>query len=140
MKKETRTVYICEHCGKKMFGASAMSVHEKFCRQNPNNLHKCFQYCQHLKKTGGEKRYDYEHDGFCKRNPISFTCSLLKKELYSYKLENKQRFQIKNILKNKERMPLVCDGYLDMQRDFDEEEVKCEFGDEIRNILNELEQ
>ena len=106
MKKETAIVYKCEHCSRKMFGASAMSQHEKRCRNNPNNKHICLQECMFLKKYS-------EQGQFSSRKKTRFTCSnklcdFYEADLYTYKLERKC---YEKIIKDKARMPLQCNGY-----------------------------
>lgn len=84
-----------------------MTLHERMCKKNPKNRHKCFQYCKHLVK-------DTEGSSFCidedRVYGFSFHCALMSdKEMYSYKLErfekNKKRCE------KMERMPLECDKY-----------------------------
>ena len=106
MKKTTETVYSCEHCGKKMFSAGAMSLHERMCRRNPNNMHRCFAICKHCTKEYQDtKDNDYE---FGNRRDIVFLCAKQPQlKMYSYKLErylhNSPRMQ------GLTRMPLECD-------------------------------
>ena len=102
-------VYICEHCKRRMLSAGAMSLHERQCKDNPNNQHKCFQWCKHLVKTTGQIEYDNTN-----LNTV-FTCKLRPElgQLYSYKLE---RFACHSeIIKSMKRMPLECDKYQDGQ-------------------------
>lgn len=114
MKAITQKVYQCEHCGKKMLAAGPMARHEKYCKQNPHNKHKCFDFCRHLLRTGevvyagGEPYY--------KRTV--FTCGVTNKEMYSFLLEKKASlfpYDIK--LNGMERMPLECPHFKQMTFD-----------------------
>ena len=103
MKINQETVYRCEHCNKPMFGKGAMSRHEKYCSKNPNNTHKCFEFCKHLEWN---KHYEYDDYG----NQIGHTDMLCNKrnvKMYSYKFE-KNIFKPENALDGLERMPLKC--------------------------------
>ena len=43
--------YQCAYCPKASTSAGAMAQHEAKCKRNPNNLHKCFDYCTHLERV-----------------------------------------------------------------------------------------
>lgn len=106
MKTELRKVYSCDHCQKTMLSAGAMSRHEKGCNQNPNNWHKCFDYCIHLKKETEVVEHDEE--------PLRithFTCDLTNQKMYSYKFEKSGGFKpayINGLI----RMPLECQYFI----------------------------
>ena len=97
-------VYICEHCKRKMFSPGAMGLHEKQCKENPKNKHKCFEWCKHLEK----QVYNCEDGGTAFNT--KFRCKLQPElDLYSYKLE---RFSCHaRAIKYMTRMPLECDLY-----------------------------
>lgn len=96
MRISKEIVYRCEYCNRAMFNKGAMKLHERMCKKNPENKHKCFQYCRHLQKEEGI-------------NGFYFYCDKVNKELYSYKLE---RFKHKaDRLKGLTRMPLECEYY-----------------------------
>ena len=100
----TKPVYKCEFCTKLLVQKGFMALHERMCKYNPNNKHKCFEYCTHLSKETSET---YDEDG---RPQFVFLCSV-KNDLamYSYKLE---RFAYnQGRIKNLTRMPLECDLY-----------------------------
>jgi hypothetical protein len=110
MKTTNEKVYRCDHCNKAMVSKGFMVLHERMCKQNPNNQHQCFKYCKYLSKT-----VDSEEDEFgYKYNPETmFKCthlqSFINGNLYSYKLErfkNKQH-RIESMI----RMPLECELY-----------------------------
>jgi len=104
MKIIQTTVYVCEHCGRKMFGKGAMSRHEKYCKHNPSNKHKCFDFCKHLQKLD-----NYEHDDFGNlRGGCEMICLLSDKKMYSYKFE-KNYNKPATALNGLERMPLSCE-------------------------------
>jgi hypothetical protein len=97
-----------------MFGKGAMSRHEKYCRDNPNNQHKCFEFCKHLKRDVHINSDDYEN--YEKRTYM--TCMKTGKALYSYKFEKNTNKPV-NALEGLERMPLECDlhEYMDSYDD-----------------------
>lgn len=105
MITETREIYKCEYCNKKMFGKGAMSLHERQCCKNPKNRHKCFQYCKWLNKdtcdSTGFKFFTCGND----------KCNLCGSDLHSYKLE--RNYEGQQRIKDEEliRMPLVCPFY-----------------------------
>lgn len=119
---ENVTIYQCEHCGKKQYRKSDMSFHEKWCKKNPNNDHKCFQHCVHLIK--GREEIDSEMEWPTTR--CTFQCNVTKKFMFSAIAE---RRKIVPLLENVERMPLQCPFYIDrMVADYglyDIEEIKA---------------
>jgi len=101
MKTELKKIYFCDHCKKHNLSAGSIARHEKFCRLNPNNKHKCFAYCTHLKRT-----VSYP-------SKTVFTCAKTGIEMYSYLLEKK--LQGPYIAQNElTRMPLECDIFEEM--------------------------
>lgn len=111
MKEETKLVFTCDFCGKKQFRKSDMVKHEKWCSKNPNNQHKCFEYCKHLIKT--QEEYDGEsyNESFIGNRTI-FECALTKQKMFSYIAERKKLPVINEL--DEIRMPLECDMYVDM--------------------------
>lgn len=107
MKAITKTVYFCDHpgCGKHMLSGSRMSVHERGCRYNPDNRHKCFEYCGNLIREF--KVNPGEHFGY-----YVFTCSAKSRLMYSYKAE-KRGTQFMKRMAGFDRMPLECFHYND---------------------------
>ena len=94
-----------------MISAAAMARHEKYCRHNPNNKHKCFDLCRHLlrKRTLIEgkdpfNRYSYQ---------TILSCNNLNIKMYSYLLEKKQTSFRGHPIKADGliRMPLECAHY-----------------------------
>jgi hypothetical protein len=106
MEITLQNVYKCDHCGKKQFRKGDMTKHEKWCKGNPNNRHKCFQYCNHLIKEDEE----YEGSDFVGSRTI-FKCGLTEQKMFSYIAERK-RLPIINENDNI-RMPVECDKYED---------------------------
>jgi hypothetical protein len=102
-------VFTCDFCGKKQFRKCDMTLHERWCKKNPNNLHKCFEFCIHLKKYEveyeGTDRYGEEYLG----KKTEFTCDVLKKQMFSF-IAEKRRLPVINEL-HTSRMPLECDKY-----------------------------
>lgn len=118
-------IYTCDFCGKRQFRQCDMTKHEKWCKENPNNMHKCFQYCKHLVKG----KEDYNGGGNDEWQPqrTTFTCALLNKQMFSFKAE---RRGITKHLDGVERMPLQCDKYDDTNPMY--------FENDIGNIIDEL--
>ena len=105
MKTSLRKVYQCEHCNRNMISAGAMSRHEKFCRYNPQNRHKCFDTCRHLQRSrtlreGSDpfSRYSYS---------TNLICGVTGIKMYSYLLEKTGNFRPK-FLEGLTRAPLEC--------------------------------
>lgn len=96
--KENVTVYICEHCKKKMFVKGAMERHEKWCYSNPDNFKAC-SACMYLEEI--EIFYDVNrdslghnygviHDAYTEtKKAKGFHCKKLDKILYPLKVEKK---------------------------------------------------
>lgn len=108
--KENQTVYKCGYCSKYYLRKHHTESHEKKCRYNPNNKHKCFDWCKHLEK--GE--FDIDHPsglGTCGKATY-FKCTKFNKFMYSYKAENTNNINLQEEISNcDERMPLECEGY-----------------------------
>lgn len=110
MKTIQGKYYKCEYCRRKMFGAGAMGYHEKYCKENPHNMHKCFEYCDHLMKSEHIVDSEYYADdiGYGKCKQTEFTCKVTGKKMYSYHRE-KQYWQY--VTSDMIRMPLECEDY-----------------------------
>ena len=127
MKTEVKKIYCCEYCSKHMLSASAMSRHEKYCRNKPENKHKCFDLCRHLKRNieliPGKDPAD--RNGY-KR---TFTCNITGEKMYSYLAEKKQTSYFGNPMnfEGLKRMPLECKDYQYMI----EKEIEERFNVEI---------
>jgi len=107
MKQTNEKVYRCDFCNKAIISAGSMKLHERMCKKNPNNKHKCFQYCKNLILEDGERRTsEYGEEYIIEK---SFLCEKTGKELYSYKLE-RYKTNAKRIEKLT-RMPLECEFY-----------------------------
>lgn len=85
-----------------------MSRHEKYCKNAPQNRHKCFDWCIHLEKDSELVASNEEDELFTYRK--TFTCKLLNKKLYSFHAEKKGLIE-KGYCKGMERMPLECDSH-----------------------------
>jgi hypothetical protein len=108
MKTINDKYYRCDHCNRAIVSKGSMVVHEKNCKENPNNKHMCFQWCKNLIRTVDQVNYNAEDNSYNGKE-ISFKCLVTKKEMYSYKLE---RFKSnKGRIKGLERMPLECQYY-----------------------------
>ena len=116
MKTEVRKVYQCEHCKRRMVSAGAMSRHERFCRYNPNNRHKCFDLCEFL-----ERKTELINEHKDPTNPASyrtvFTCSATGQRMYSYLLEKRANYK-PEFIEGLVRMPVDrCGDYRDWETD-----------------------
>jgi hypothetical protein len=113
MKEAVVPVFTCDYCGKKQFRKCDMSRHEKWCKKNPNNDHKCFQYCKHLLKSEeeyeGHSNQDYD-ETFSGKKTV-FTCALTKQKMYSFIAERKKLPVVNE--SDVIRMPLECKSYGD---------------------------
>lgn len=113
MKQTTEKVYRCDHCNRPMVSAGLMKIHERMCKMNPNNDHKCLQWCKHLVCEKEEIIDDYgDISGYGK----SFYCEKTEEHMYSYKLERFKHNEGR--IKGLKRMPLECNDYED--KDFHE--------------------
>lgn len=112
MKQTTEKVYRCDHCNKAMVSAGFMKLHERMCKKNPKNQHKCFLYCKHLVKDQEPIR---DEDGnVCGMLEASFACTKKPNiELFSYKFERYKSNELR--CKGMTRMPLECDLYETME-------------------------
>ena len=104
-----KTIYACDHCGKKYIAANQCKYHEAHkCWENPNNKHKCFfgNGCKNLVK--GTREFSEVH--YCETvyNYDTFFCRVSEQEMYSYRLSN--RMPIYQWCDG-ERMPLECEHY-----------------------------
>ena len=108
MKTSTRKVYQCDHCKKNMLSASSMSRHEKYCRLNPENKHKCFEMCRYLKRD-----LEFIDKAYPASVKTVFKCSVIGKKMYSYLLEKKLSFKPEFTI-GSVRMPLDCKFYKEM--------------------------
>ena len=105
MKVSLKKVYQCDYCQKNMISAGAMARHEKFCRKNPNNMHKCFDTCRFLVRT---KELITGKDPFSPYSYVTtFRCKSTGKKMYSFLFEKTVDFKPK-YTKGLMRMPLEC--------------------------------
>lgn len=109
MKTEIKKVYYCEFCKKHMLSAGSMALHEKFCKERPENKHKCFDLCRHLKR---QLRMGANQYGI-----TEFICEKTGQKMYSYLAEKKnhllqfapanQKINLEGLVK----MPVSCAYY-----------------------------
>jgi hypothetical protein len=91
MKTKTNvTLYICDHCKKKLLRKWAMEKHEKMCDSNPENSKAC-SGCAFLQPTTIEVEYG---DDYYTGEPVikmskAFRCTKLDKLLYPLKVEQR---------------------------------------------------
>ena len=100
MKQENKTIYRCDFCRKYYIRKHHAQYHEKWCKFNPNNMHKCFDYCKHLQR-------DHEDE----TGITYFSCEFYPDEdLYSYIAERIGH----DVVTTGTRMPLTCKHYKQM--------------------------
>lgn len=101
MKEKQGSTYHCDYCKEYYLRKSACERHETYCRLNPNNRHKCFQGCIHLKRWKDEQGHTV------------FTCNKLDKDMYSYILERRinSGISFETFMPDAERMPLECEHF-----------------------------
>ena len=109
MESKTMLIHICEYCRKLYQREHACATHEKFCKKNPCNKHKCFEFCTHLQKVEiMEMNFDHNGDATGEYiSEIEFSCTKTGKDLYSYIAERKGL----RVINFADRMPLKCDDY-----------------------------
>lgn len=104
-----RTLYACDHCGKRYQIKSACLYHEQHkCYRNPNNQHICFDNCKFFKQIEEEttqSNYDGSEYQFKYK---TFWCEKHHQEMYSYRINDKHFLKpfIGGV-----RMPLDCSKY-----------------------------
>jgi hypothetical protein len=117
MRTEIKKVYYCEYCKIHRLSASTISRHEKYCKSNPKNAHKCFEFCRYLEKTQSTR---FTEDGEPYSRNTSFKCLKNNTQMYSFHLEKiASLYPYNNITKGLIRMPLECDKFEIMDIDED---------------------
>lgn len=102
MKEKTTKIYECDHCPKYYKRKHAAIKHEKYCRNNPANKHRCFEFCGHLSKVERVEECQY-YD----RKYKTFVCDITGDEMHSYIAERRGM----EICDETERMPIKCENY-----------------------------
>lgn len=109
MKVKDVTIFICDHCNKKLFRKHAMIKHEQLCIKNPDNTKACFG-CVHLDIEEVERVTHRSYDGdehFQKSG--CFKCVKLKKLMYSFKAEQRGLPELyPDDFDGQEKMPHEC--------------------------------
>jgi len=100
MKQQLRINWICDHCSKYYIRKDHALRHEKYCGKNPNNKHKCFEFCPYLKK---EKEID--SGPYIDREYTVFICKKTGNYMWSY-IAERRKIECDGI-----RMPLECKHY-----------------------------
>jgi hypothetical protein len=116
MKQTNEKVYRCDHCNKAMVSKGFMVYHEKWCKKNPNNMHKCFEWCTHLRMETEKEEHETEDGTYFVPLEKSFYCEKLEMSLYSYKLEKKlcnRKDEFNKRIEGLQRMPLQCESFKD---------------------------
>ena len=118
MRTTNEKVYRCDYCNRAIVSKGSMTVHEKMCKNNPENKHKCFEYCKHLIKSTKTMDFGDEDDILL---ITEFTCSITGNKMKSYKV--KRNSVLLNETKHLIFMPLKCDLYeAEVGHDFSEQE------------------
>jgi len=104
MKTTNETVYRCDFCNRAIVSKGSMVVHEKMCKQNPENFNKCFQYCQSLQKDTNPV---LDKAGDVVTFHVQFTCLAKDIILKSYKVK-RNKYLMENF-KDIDFMPKECD-------------------------------
>jgi len=86
--KDNITLYVCEHCQRKMFRKHSMVNHEEKCDKNPKN-HKACYGCIHLKIEEIEVEFgrNYEDGEYITNTSHHYVCDKLKKMMFTWKAE-----------------------------------------------------
>lgn len=112
--KENITLYICQHCKKRMLRKAAMEKHEPACYSNPENFRACTG-CLYLDEIEATVYFD-TYNGEGTRKFKSFKCSKLDKIMYPYKVEKKGLLdKFPESFEDQEPMPKSCELHSDNQ-------------------------
>lgn len=115
MKQYTCTAYRCDHCNKNYLRKHAAEKHEKYCNQNPENFHACYNECKYLEQT---KKVVYGDEYGSSRNVTIYRCTKLDKILYNFKAEALGLLsKYPEHFEGQERMPRDCE-HLDQEMPF----------------------
>ena len=112
--KQNVTLYICEHCKKKLFMKHAMVKHEIKCSMNPANFSACAG-CNHLEEKPIEyTRFGY--NGYVETEDViethTFHCKKLNKDIYpSAVLHKGLPEKYPETFSEQEVMPVECEYY-----------------------------
>jgi hypothetical protein len=108
MKTKTNvTLYICDHCKKKMQRKGAMERHEKWCPKNPENEKAC-STCKHLEETKIETYFD-AFDGEHMVERKAFKCVKLDKLVYPLSVQRRGLDKRYDTFDEQEPMPKECE-------------------------------
>lgn len=110
MKQQERTVFICDHCNRKMFVKNACLKHEDVCSRNPVNFIKC-SGCDFLEEYKKEYTSNEDSDYPYERTSKAFWCKKLGVGLYPPKAKYLAEKYPENF-KDEVVMPSECEHYL----------------------------
>lgn len=112
--KDNVQVFICEHCGKKLFRKHAMEKHEIVCSYNPKNIPAC-SGCIFLKETQVSVFYESNTEfGYHETevNTKGFHCDKKNIGLYPFKVVKKGLLQkYPETFYGQHQMPEKCDDH-----------------------------
>lgn len=108
--KNNVTLYICEHCNKKMQIKNAMIKHEFNCPSNPKNMSAC-SGCIHMAEGETNVYYSFGPDiPETSRKCKTFHCKKLNKDLYPFKVVRKGLLEkYPESFEGMEQMPNKCE-------------------------------
>jgi hypothetical protein len=110
--KENVTLYICEHCNRKMQIKNAMIKHEEICSKNPKNVSAC-SGCIFMEEGETNVYYYHPYNGEeTVRKCKTFHCKKLNKDLYPYKVVRKGLLsEYPESFEGMEQMPNKCEHW-----------------------------
>jgi len=106
MKEQTKKVYSCDHCNRKMFVKGACIKHELVCTKNPINFFACSS-CAHLEEIEKEIYVDTFMGGY-NRKVKGFICTKLNVNMYPPKAQKLADMYPENF-DNEMVMPKECE-------------------------------
>lgn len=124
MKAKDVTVYICDHCKKKLFRKHAMINHELICDKNPINNKACFG-CIHLQTEEVEYSRGCSYDGDIDWATAGcFKCTKFNKLMYSWSAEKKNLPEkYPETFEDQKRMPNKCRSFTAYDKEKYEEDL-----------------
>jgi len=110
MKQQERTVFICDHCNRKMFVKHACIAHEDVCTRNPKNFIAC-SGCDNLDVYNKEYVVNPDSDHPYGRTSKAFRCKKLDVGMYPPKAKKIARNYPQNF-EDEIVMPTECEHYI----------------------------
>ena len=113
MKKINKIVYYCDYCNKHGLSASSMTVHERKCMSNPENIRACLN-CIFLEEVEIPYTREYgngvDDTNYEDKVATGFKCLKLNKYIYHVRAEVKDLHKKwPETFKGQEPMPKECE-------------------------------